>query len=486
MIENRKTWMMACVVSIILASIVLSARYSRQDNPRFTSEGLVGHQIAPSDSSSLDLPPRTYTEGAYEASYGDHVSGSIRFSNFGAPITFMIMDQNAFDAFTYGYSYTPAYKQSNVFSLDWTFTVPYYGLWYWVYVNYSPVYDATGTISFYYDSPPTIACNVTDGTIVDNSLHVKANASAYAGGRISSISMLVNGNVIASNASDNLEFCFVPGPLNSPSTTITFEAWDNLGQSSSVRINIIVPDRWNPILTWASNETRACMVYAIAVFTSDNVGIARVDFWVDGRLVDQEFDPSTTQVIYDWDSTTVQNGTANITVIAYDAAGNHVNITRQILVDNDHTAPVLEWVSVPGVVTDSCNLQYRVMDDRGVVSLVISIDGNVIKVLNGSYTDSVLDLTWDTSTIVNSMENVTIVGRDAAGNTCTISILIHVDNSIRFAMIWLGVTSAVVLIMGFIMRKKLGKQANLHASLLRKRKTPGEIPYKQKLLAKRD
>jgi len=62
---------------------------------------------------------------------------------------------------------------------------------------------------------------------------------------------------------------------------------------------------------------------------SDNVGVTKVDFRVDGTLLvsDASSPYSTT-----WDASTASAGSHTISVTAYDAAGNNTVATRSVTI----------------------------------------------------------------------------------------------------------------------------------------------------------
>jgi|GEM_PF-3723794 len=85
----------------------------------------------------------------------------------------------------------------------------------------------------------------------------------------------------------------------------------------------------------AANATVSGTVHAAAT-ASDNIGVTRVDFAVDGAV--KQSGSGTT---YDWASSGVANGSHTLTATAYDAAGNNSSASVTINVSNssDTSAP---------------------------------------------------------------------------------------------------------------------------------------------------
>lgn len=104
--------------------------------------------------------------------------------------------------------------------------------------------------------------------------------------------------------------------MNSGGTlTDNFAIVANTSQSDTVSPTVSVT---SPV---AGSSVSSASV-PIAANASDNIGVSRVDFYVDGQLVNSD---TTSPYGYNWDSTKVSNGAHQIQAKAYDVANNTGN-----------------------------------------------------------------------------------------------------------------------------------------------------------------
>jgi hypothetical protein len=157
----------------------------------------------------------------------------------------------------------------------------------------------------------------------------------------------------------------------------------------------------------------------LAATASDNVGIAGVQWTLDGVDIGGELSPPYR---LSWNSTSVGNGAHVIAATARDAAGNtHTSASVTINVENDTLAPDVA-VSSPvdaAVVSGNVTLSANASDNVGVVGLQFEVDGVNI---GAELTSGAFQYTWDSVSVANGLHVVTAVARDAAGNQRTASV----------------------------------------------------------------
>ncbi|MBR2316817.1 MAG: starch-binding protein, partial [Spirochaetales bacterium] len=94
-----------------------------------------------------------------------------------------------------------------------------------------------------------------------------------------------------------------------------------------------------PTITWVApaNGDNLSNIETLTVNATDNVGIDKIEFYCDSKLVDT----ITSGMSYSWDSANVANGTHKLKAVAYDKAGNKAE-TEEISVttQNANKAPV--------------------------------------------------------------------------------------------------------------------------------------------------
>src|SRR5207249_10736496 len=93
-----------------------------------------------------------------------------------------------------------------------------------------------------------------------------------------------------------------------------------------------------PSLSFSSPASGATVAGAITVAISmmDNIGVTRVQYYLDGALV-TVYSPPVGR--FTWDSVTVGNGFHTWTAMVYDAAGNTVQAVVTFTVQNGDTTP---------------------------------------------------------------------------------------------------------------------------------------------------
>jgi subtilisin len=109
----------------------------------------------------------------------------------------------------------------------------------------------------------------------------------------------------------------------------------------------------------------------LAADASDNVGVERVEFLVNGGLVSTD---STAPYSVSWDSTSIRDGFATATARVFDAAGNRTtSASRTVIVDN--TFPETTITSGPQRTTTSTRATFRFVSSEGDSTFRCSLDG---------------------------------------------------------------------------------------------------------------
>ena len=147
---------------------------------------------------------------------------------------------------------------------------------------------------------------------------------------------------------------------------------------------------------------------------SDNVGVTNVDFLVDGLLVGSD---STAPYSIGFDSTTVSNGSHNLSAKAYDAAGN-IGTSSTVPFSINNPLPDTTPPTVSASVTGSSGLitlSATASDNVGVTSVEFLIDNVSV----GTDTSDPYSMSYDSTSLSNGSHNLVVKAFDAAGNTGT-------------------------------------------------------------------
>jgi chitodextrinase len=163
----------------------------------------------------------------------------------------------------------------------------------------------------------------------------------------------------------------------------------------------------------------------IAASATDNVGVTRVDFFIDGIIVSSN---SISPYTVSWDSKTVGNGSHSITTKAYDSAGN-VGTSTPVSVNVQNGDTILPTVSITAptngsTVSGGVNVTANASDNVGVTKVEFYVD-SVLKVTD---TTSPYGFGWDTPPVLNGAHSISAKAYDAVGNTASDSVTVTVQN----------------------------------------------------------
>jgi len=155
---------------------------------------------------------------------------------------------------------------------------------------------------------------------------------------------------------------------------------------------------------------------AVSASASDNVGVVRVEFRVDGAVVATD---TSAPYGFTWNSASVANGGHALSSRAYDAAGNaRTSANVSVTVSNGgggDTTPPNTAVTAPAAgarVSGTVTFSASASDNVGVARVELRVDGNVI----ATDTSSPYSVSWNTATVANGSHSLTSRAYDAAGN----------------------------------------------------------------------
>lgn len=152
---------------------------------------------------------------------------------------------------------------------------------------------------------------------------------------------------------------------------------------------------------------------SVQVSASDNVGVASVTLYLDGKAVAST---STTPYAFSWNTTAVADGAHTLKAVAVDAATNTSSAQISVTVSNtvDSTPPVVSIISpgdgasIGGMVTVSVNAT----DAGGVVKVELYVDG----ALTATSTSAPFTLKWNARKAAKGPHTLQCRAYDAAGN----------------------------------------------------------------------
>lgn len=279
------------------------------------------------------------------------------------------------------------------------------------------------------DAPPAVRItSPANGSTVSGAVQLSADATDDRPGV--SVQFLVNGSVLANDASAPFQATWDTSSLPNGSYTIAAVARDSAGQTAQDQIAVTV-DNGSPdspptveLTAPASGATISGTVTISARATDDRPGV-NVSFFVGAGLVGQD---ASEPFSVTWDSTTVANGSYTIRAEARDSAGQTASSQITVTVDNpvsDEPPTVrinspTDGATVNGTITVSATAS----DDRPGVAVSFFVDGSLLS------TDSSAPFTaaWDTTSAGNNTRHtIRAEARDSAGQTASDQVTVTVN-----------------------------------------------------------
>jgi len=174
-------------------------------------------------------------------------------------------------------------------------------------------------------------------------------------------------------------------------------------------------------ITSPSNNSTVIDSTLIGVAASDNIGVDKVEFYIDGILASTR---STVPWQYNWNVRSLTpNSAHSILAKAYDAASNvgtspTIAVTVNRTPPPDTSAPTVSVVSPPNnsYVSDNVLIQGNASDNVGVVRVEFYIDGN----LSLTKTSTPWEYLWPTQALqILSSHSIHLKAYDLANNVGT-------------------------------------------------------------------
>lgn len=168
--------------------------------------------------------------------------------------------------------------------------------------------------------------------------------------------------------------------------------------------------------------------------THDDIGVARVDFFIDGTFLGTRSFEGYQVFSMPWDSWTVANGPHVLTLAATDLAGNTtLSAPVSFTVDNIEAVPDVEAPqgafmspAAGATLTGWALVEVSATDNVGV-DRVEFFDG--ASTLIGTSTEEPYTIVWDTTAVSNGARTLRARIYDAAGNFTETSIPVEVVNT---------------------------------------------------------
>src|SRR5262249_38106411 len=157
----------------------------------------------------------------------------------------------------------------------------------------------------------------------------------------------------------------------------------------------------------------------VSATASDNVGVAGVQFKLDGVNLGAEDTAAPYSI--SWNSTLTGNGTHTLTAVARDASANTTTSAPiTVTVSNPDTAPPTVAMTAPAngaiVAGSAVTVSATASDNNGVVGVQFLLDGAA---LGAELTSAPYTISWNSIASANGSHALSARARDAANNQAT-------------------------------------------------------------------
>jgi hypothetical protein len=181
-------------------------------------------------------------------------------------------------------------------------------------------------------------------------------------------------------------------------------------------------------ITSPQNNATVSSVVTVAATASDNVGVTKVEFYLNDVL--QTTDTSSPYT-WTWNTQIIPNETYTIKAKAYDAAGNigqSAEVT--VIVFNDTTVPIVS-LSEPSnntTISGTVPITAVAVDNVGVTKVEFFLNTTLLS----TDTTSPYSFNWNTTTTANGTYNLTARAYDNVGNigTSNAAVVVSVANTV--------------------------------------------------------
>jgi hypothetical protein len=285
------------------------------------------------------------------------------------------------------------------------------------------------TVTVFNDTtPPAVAVtSPASGAAIAGTTTISATATDNVG--VVGVQFKVDGaNVGAEDTTAPFSVPWNTTSAASGAHTVSAVARDAAGNVTASAGVAVTVDNAPPTIamTGPASGTTVAGTLGVSANASDNLGVAGVQFKLDGANLGAE--DTSAPYSTSWNTTGASSGSHMLTAVARDAAGN-VTTSGSVAVTVDNTAPTIaltapqNGATVNGTVTVTATAS----DSGGVAGVQFKLDGAN---LGAEDTSAPYSTSWNTSGASGGSHTLTAVARDAAGNVTTSgSVAVTVDNA---------------------------------------------------------
>jgi hypothetical protein len=201
-----------------------------------------------------------------------------------------------------------------------------------------------------------------------------------------------------------------------PDKTYSFAvtAYNSAGLESSFSNIVTIDEQVPPTVAIISpaNATSVNGTVFISINASDNVGVTRVEYYLNGQLMASA---SSAPFTHTWDTSSQPTGSYTLLAKAYDAAGNVGQSSSSTVTVVNDTIPPLVTIVAPAnnaIVNGTVSINANASDNVGVSRVEIYCNGALMLASNVAP----YSFNWDTKSVANGGYSLAAVAYDNNGN----------------------------------------------------------------------
>lgn len=172
------------------------------------------------------------------------------------------------------------------------------------------------------DEPPVVTLTAPLPGAVSGTVAVEAAASDNRG--VVKVEFYLDGELLGADSDAPWSFAWPTATVTPGSHVLFARAHDAAGNvGASAEVPVVVPDQSPPSaqVTQPTSGATVSGTVQVAVSATDNVGVTRVELYVDSQLRGTDFDAP---YLFDWNTTAIANGAHLLYAKAYDAVGHEI------------------------------------------------------------------------------------------------------------------------------------------------------------------
>ncbi|SEL29649.1 Ig-like domain (group 3) [Stigmatella aurantiaca] len=265
--------------------------------------------------------------------------------------------------------------------------------------------------------PPTVGFTApAEGASIKDTVSLAVAATDNV--KVARVDFYVGTTKLGSDTTSPFSYSWATRSTANGLYTVRATAFDAAGNTATAERTVTLANDEEPpsvVLTQPIELQTLKGTVSLAATASDNVGVSRVAFFVEGVQVNSD---ATAPYSYTYNTRLKPNGTWTLQARAYDARGNEGRSEEvRVRFDNDFTPPTVTLTS-PGqgqTLTGTVNVTAEATDDEGVVRMALFVDGAQVAV------DSAppFTLSYNTRSKPNGEKVLTVKAYDAVNNVGT-------------------------------------------------------------------